>query len=502
MTREINVKIDVINQEVVEISEPNYLYFNDTNQINVKLTNKDEDDYYITMSTFLQDHTATVASLTYNSETDRYEITDLDMFLQFPGQIKIEFHITNANTDKITVIPFVIYAEMPSDVFNNAKMNMTDTANLADLQVALDLLQTLNVEDIEQAAEILQNLDVEQIEALSSELQALINAVEYDLKNGKFDGKDGTDGRDGVDGFSPTCTFTAITNGYKLEITDINGTKSINILNGIDGKNGVDGKSGSDGFSPIAAVEQTESGATITIQDKTQTTTATITNGKDGIDGKNGSDGRDYVLTEADKQEIAEEAAALVPAGNSNYQIIDLYSQLSTIEAYDGLKVFVKIDDRFTSAATETSTACTLNFTQTIKEIDIPDLTINCGDTLANLFPKNNATLQAYLNKYFKTYSGYHVKNQWGSEVYDYYSTSAQGDWYYVELDSYVINENYDDTYDNKTFVYYNGKWNLDQYDDTEVKTEINGLSSEINDINTEIGDIGSVLDSINGEVI
>jgi hypothetical protein len=41
--------------------------------------------------------------------------------------------------------------------------------------------------------------------------------------------------KDGVDGFSPTITTTAIENGTRVSITDINGTKSFDVLNGKDG---------------------------------------------------------------------------------------------------------------------------------------------------------------------------------------------------------------------------------------------------------------------------
>lgn len=67
-------------------------------------------------------------------------------------------------------------------------------------------------------------------------------------------------------------------------------------------------QNGSDGFSPTATVEQTDTGAVITITDKDGTTTATVTNGKDGVDGAKGDKGdpgEDYVLTDADKTEIA-----------------------------------------------------------------------------------------------------------------------------------------------------------------------------------------------------
>lgn len=64
-----------------------------------------------------------------------------------------------------------------------------------------------------------------------------------------------------------------------------------------------DSGNGEDGFSPIAKVTQTADGALIEITDKAGKTTATITNGEPG---------KDYTLTEADKQEIAELTAQLV----------------------------------------------------------------------------------------------------------------------------------------------------------------------------------------------
>lgn len=82
---------------------------------------------------------------------------------------------------------------------------------------------------------------------------------------------------------------------------------------------------GQDGYSPSASVAQTETGATITITDKTGTSTATVTNGAKGEKGDKGATGAtgpqgetgpqgpagdDYVLTEADKAEIAADVIA------------------------------------------------------------------------------------------------------------------------------------------------------------------------------------------------
>lgn len=62
---------------------------------------------------------------------------------------------------------------------------------------------------------------------------------------------------------------------------------------GSPGKDGADGAPGQDGFSPSASVAETGTGATITITDKTGTTTAEIKNGKDGAPGKAGTNGKD-----------------------------------------------------------------------------------------------------------------------------------------------------------------------------------------------------------------
>lgn len=76
------------------------------------------------------------------------------------------------------------------------------------------------------------------------------------------------------------------------------------------------GGSGQDGYSPAAKVEATADGAKITITDKTGTTEAEVKNGKDGSPGADGAPGAkgdpgdDYVLTDADKTEIAAEVIA------------------------------------------------------------------------------------------------------------------------------------------------------------------------------------------------
>lgn len=87
---------------------------------------------------------------------------------------------------------------------------------------------------------------------------------------------------------------------------------------------------GKDGFSPIATVTQTENGALIEIEDKNGKTSATV------------RDGKDYVLTENDKQEIANlfeytKADAII---TTQATVDYVYPTDSAIAPLVGLKLF------------------------------------------------------------------------------------------------------------------------------------------------------------------
>ena len=84
------------------------------------------------------------------------------------------------------------------------------------------------------------------------------------------------DGQDGENGFSPTIRTIETTDGYDLEITDVNGTNTITIENGQDGATGATGN----GISSITKTSTSGLVDTYTIQYTTgNTTTYTVTNG-------------------------------------------------------------------------------------------------------------------------------------------------------------------------------------------------------------------------------
>ena len=129
----------------------------------------------------------------------------------------------------------------------------------------------------------------------------------------------GPKGDPGDPGVSPTVTVTAITGGHRVTITDADGTRAFDVMDGTDGDDGrgiasaalnadytltmtytdgttyttpsLRGAKGDDGISPTVTVTQTATGATLTVTDAEGTTTAEIANGKDGDPGAPGAPG-------------------------------------------------------------------------------------------------------------------------------------------------------------------------------------------------------------------
>ena len=105
----------------------------------------------------------------------------------------------------------------------------------------------------------------------------------------------------GSSGISPIITITPITNGNKVEITDAEGTKVFNVLNGTNGVNGYtpvkgvdyfdgsDGTNGTDGISPTLSVEAITGGHKVNITDVNGTQSFNVMDGQDGVDGADGS---------------------------------------------------------------------------------------------------------------------------------------------------------------------------------------------------------------------
>jgi hypothetical protein len=86
--------------------------------------------------------------------------------------------------------------------------------------------------------------------SIEVDLSDYYTKTEVDNLIENVDGKDGKDGENGKDGVSPVITITQTVNGNTVTITDADGEKSFDVLNGIDGVDGTNGTNGNDGYTP------------------------------------------------------------------------------------------------------------------------------------------------------------------------------------------------------------------------------------------------------------
>lgn len=120
-------------------------------------------------------------------------------------------------------------------------------------------------------------------------------------------GVDYFDGEDGQDGTSPVVSVSAITGGHRITITDANGTKTVDVMDGSDGKDGTNGTNGKDGTSvTVSSVSESTADGGSNVVAFSDGKTLTVKNGKTGAAGKNPVKGVDY-WTEADKETIVQE---------------------------------------------------------------------------------------------------------------------------------------------------------------------------------------------------
>lgn len=169
-------------------------------------------------------------------------------------------------------------------------------------------------------------LTAEEVGAISqNDLQEATNEALAQAKaSGEFDGADGDDGT------SPIVSVSFIEVGHRITITDANGTKTVDVMDGSDGKDGQNGQNGNGIKSAVLNADYT---LTLTFDDGTSYTTPSIRgatggSGKDGVSvthswngttltitsasgtssanlkGDKGDTGPAYTLTTADKTEM------------------------------------------------------------------------------------------------------------------------------------------------------------------------------------------------------
>lgn len=136
-------------------------------------------------------------------------------------------------------------------------------------------------------------------------------ALVYNSSTQKWENKT-ISGGSGQDGYSPTIVVTDVTGGHRVSITDVNGTKSFDVMNGTNGTNGV---------SPTVAITNITGGHRVSITDATGTKTFDVMNGS-------GSGGGSSINVD-DTLTISGDAADAKATGD---KINDLDSRVTDIE--------------------------------------------------------------------------------------------------------------------------------------------------------------------------
>lgn len=93
----------------------------------------------------------------------------------------------------------------------------------------------------------------------------------------------------GGTGVSPTIKVEDITGGHRLTITDILGTKTVDVMDGEDGAPGAQGAAGENGVSPTVKIETITGGHRVTITDKDGAKSFDVMDGQDGSGGGSGA---------------------------------------------------------------------------------------------------------------------------------------------------------------------------------------------------------------------
>lgn len=108
-------------------------------------------------------------------------------------------------------------------------------------------------------------------------------------------------GANGDDGYSPTVTVTEIDGGHRVVITDKNGNKTFDIMNGT-GSSGTDGQ---DGYSPTVSVADITGGHRVTITDKNGDKTFDVMDGARGAQGAKGDKGDAFTYADFTPEQLA-----------------------------------------------------------------------------------------------------------------------------------------------------------------------------------------------------
>lgn len=153
-----------------------------------------------------------------------------------------------------------------------------------------------------------------------------------------LNGTDGKDGTDGTNGYSPRILVRDVDGGKELVITDYSGSQTVTILNGTNGQDGTNGTNGTDGVSPTVSTAAITDGTRVTITDKDGAKSFDVMNGDDGT---NGTDGVSPTVTVTDING-GHRVAITDATGTKTFDVMDGTQEISeAVKEYLGTYMYV-----------------------------------------------------------------------------------------------------------------------------------------------------------------
>jgi hypothetical protein len=153
-----------------------------------------------------------------------------------------------------------------------------------------------------------------------------------------LNGTDGKDGTDGTNGYSPKIVVRDVDGGKELVITDYSGSQTVKILNGTNGQDGTNGTNGTDGVSPTVSTAAITDGTRVTITDKDGAKSFDVMNGDDGT---NGTDGVSPTVTVTDING-GHRVAITDATGTKTFDVMDGTQEISeAVKEYLGTYMYV-----------------------------------------------------------------------------------------------------------------------------------------------------------------
>lgn len=313
MIRNFNIYVNPQAGAITQTEGNSSFFLGDNNQITV-ITTSDE-ELHISISGNVPGCGTYIAELERDAETNNYILKskDLNGFLVKIGKVNCNIHISNVDGERLTTLPFQITSQIAYDREGSTIVAPTDVKNLNDFYIALDVIKELNITEIEEAVKVVENLDIQKIEeavqivdsldgkieeldttianakATDAELAATLTVIKKMIESGELKGEKGDAGEVGPRG----------PQGPQGEQGPIGPM-------GPQGPAGADGKDGKDG--------------TMSFEDLTEEQKASLKGdkgdkgdkGATGPEGPMGPAGADYILTENNKTEIANQVYAML----------------------------------------------------------------------------------------------------------------------------------------------------------------------------------------------